>query len=110
MGNSQVFAATAGVLRIAASVGFGRNFLDFFAVLRDEYAACGIALKRSEQVIVGNVAASPVFWIACSGNHAARALPISSDPCVQLCGTHGREIGDLSDAHCISDRCLRRGH
>src|SRR5262249_56027158 len=61
MGNIQVLEPVERSLRIAASVGFGQEFLDYFAVVQDHTACCGAVLKRAERVIVEDVYASPIF-------------------------------------------------
>lgn len=60
-GNIQILEPASESLRIAASIGFGQPFLDFFAVVRDDSSACGVALKRGGRVIVNDVATSPIF-------------------------------------------------
>ena len=48
-------------MRITAQRGFDRPFLEFFASVHGEQAACGTALQRSERVIVDDVLNSPIF-------------------------------------------------
>ena len=57
MGNIQLLEAD--VLRITAQRGFERPFLEFFASVHGDQAACGAALQRAERVIVDDVVTSP---------------------------------------------------
>lgn len=63
-----------GRLRIVASFGFDRRFLDFFDVVKTEGTACGAALKRGRRVMVRDVAASAIF----AGTDALEAM-LSAD-------------------------------
>ena len=62
-----------GTLRIAAQHGFEREFLDFFAIVRDKDLSCGQALKAMRRVIVEDVLKSPVFRGKPSGAVISRA-------------------------------------
>jgi hypothetical protein len=62
-----------GTLRIAAQHGFEREFLDFFAIVRDKDSSCGQALKAMRRVIVEDVLKSPVFRGKPSGAVISRA-------------------------------------
>jgi hypothetical protein len=62
-----------GTLRIAAQHGFEREFLDFFAIVRDEDSSCGQALKSLRRVIVEDVLKSPIFRGKPSGAVLSRA-------------------------------------
>ena len=59
MGNIQLLEGD--VLRITAQRGFDRPFLEFFASVHGDQAACGAALQRGERVIVDDVSNSPIF-------------------------------------------------
>ncbi len=50
-----------GLLRIACSRGFGREFLEVFEAVRPAQTASGAALQRRERVIVEDVASSTMF-------------------------------------------------
>jgi hypothetical protein len=63
----------AGHLRIAAQQGLERDFLDFFAVVKDDDTSCGRALSSARRVIVEDVAASPIFRGKPSGAALMRA-------------------------------------
>jgi signal transduction histidine kinase/CheY-like chemotaxis protein len=60
-GNLQLLEPEVGALRIAAQRGFGAPFLEFFAHVRDDAAACAAALRAGEQVIVDDVTTSEIF-------------------------------------------------
>ena len=73
------------VLRIAAQRGFDRPFLEFFASVPGEQAACGTALQRGERVIVDDVLNSPIFVgtsaldvMVAAGAHAVQSTPLVS--------------------------------
>jgi hypothetical protein len=63
----------AGHLRIAAQQGLERDFLDFFAVVKDDDTSCGRALNSARRVIVEDVATSPIFRGKPSGAALMRA-------------------------------------
>jgi GAF domain-containing protein len=53
LGNVQLADPVTRELRIAAYAGFGREFLDYFAVVDDDSSACGrAAAQRAQSVIV----------------------------------------------------------
>ena len=83
MGNIQLLEGD--VLRIAAQRGFDRPFLEFFASVHGEQAACGAALQRGERVIVDDVLNSPIFVgtsaldvMVAAGAHAVQSTPLVS--------------------------------
>ncbi|HUA50821.1 MAG TPA: GAF domain-containing protein [Candidatus Sulfotelmatobacter sp.] len=53
--------ATGGALRLVASRGFKRDFLDYFEIVRSHESCCGAALASREPVIVDDVRESPHF-------------------------------------------------
>jgi signal transduction histidine kinase len=62
MGTLQLYDARSRSLRIVAQRGFEREFLDHFALVRDDDpAVCGQALRHGERVIVEDVLQSPIF-------------------------------------------------
>jgi PAS domain S-box-containing protein len=62
MGTVQLYdEATDSLSSIAAHRGFGRPFLDHFAVVHGRNAACGEAMRRREQVIVEDVSTSSLW-------------------------------------------------
>jgi hypothetical protein len=64
MGNLQLLDPSTGSLRIVASRGFEAPFLEFFALVADDRSACGAALRAGRQLIVEDVASSPIFTSA----------------------------------------------
>ena len=93
MGNIQLLEGD--VLRIAAQRGFDRPFLEFFASVHGEQAACGTALQRGERVIVDDVLNSPIFvgTPALDVMVAAGARAVQSTP---LVSRSGRVLGMFS--------------
>ncbi len=83
MGNVQE-CDEAGVLTIAAQVGFERPFLEYFAhVDAHSDSACSHAMSSQQRVIVENVATSPVFTgsqslnvMLAAGAHAVQSTPL----------------------------------
>ena len=110
MGNIQLLDADAGSLKIVASRGFERPFLEFFDAVHDGHAACGTAMQSRERVIIDDVAASPLFvgTPALDVMLAAKALAVQSTP---LISRSGRLVGMFSThyraPHRPSDRELR---
>ena len=86
MGNLQLLEAD--VLRITAQRGFDRPFLEFFAAVHGEQAACGAALHRAERVIVDDVLHSQFFvgTAALDVMVAAGARAVQSTPLVTRSG------------------------
>ncbi len=61
-GNIQLFDAESGSLVITAQRGFEEPFLKFFARVHDHSsAACGMALRSGERVVVKDVTQSEIF-------------------------------------------------
>jgi PAS domain S-box-containing protein len=60
-GNLQLLDPTTGVLTIAAQRGFDDPFLNFFASVRDDAAACAAAMRSGERVIVEDVHKSEIL-------------------------------------------------
>lgn len=92
-GNLQL--ASADGLRIVAQRGFEQPFLDFFACVRDEASACGVALMHGRRVIVADVARDPIFAGTPAGGVMlqAGARAVQSTP---LLAASGEVIGVLS--------------
>lgn len=61
MGNIQLLDRGSGTLKIVASRGFDRPFLEFFDAVHDGQGACGVAMARRERVVIEDVTVSPVF-------------------------------------------------
>ncbi|WP_196419060.1 GAF domain-containing protein [Actinoplanes aureus] len=86
MGNIQLYDAAAGGLRIVTQYGFGRDFLDFFALVDDRRSACGVALADARTVQVHDVERSELFGrgpardvVLAAGVRAVRSIPLVSD-------------------------------
>jgi two-component sensor histidine kinase len=60
-GNIQLFNSTSGSLTIAAQKGFEKDFLTFFATMRDASAACTAAMHEKKQIVVEDVLTSDIF-------------------------------------------------
>ncbi len=95
MGMVQLLERDSYTLKIVASRGFERPFLDFFDTMRDHECACGAAMKRGERKIVEDVATSPIF-----ANTPARdvvlAAGIRAVQSTPLIGRLGQLVGVLS--------------
>jgi hypothetical protein len=79
-GNLQL-AHTDGSLRIAAQAGFDPDFLEYFAVVRDEHSACGRAAHEARQIVIADVRADEGFAphraiAAATGFRAVQSTPI----------------------------------
>jgi PAS domain S-box-containing protein len=61
MGNIQLLDRKSGALRIVASRGFERPFLEFFNAVHEGEGTCGHAVQHGLRVVVGDITASPVF-------------------------------------------------
>ena len=84
-----------GVLRLAASRGFEKPFLDYFDAVDGACAACGSAVARGERVLVEDVETSPVF----EGTPELGALRQAGVRALQstpLFGRRGELVGMLS--------------
>jgi K+-sensing histidine kinase KdpD len=60
-GNIQQFDPVAGALTVVAQRGFKEPFLAFFTSVRDDAAACAVAMHSAKQVIVEDVMTSDIF-------------------------------------------------
>jgi GAF domain-containing protein len=60
-GNVQIADPMTGELRILTYTGFDQEFLDYFAVVRDNSSACGRAASHRAQAIVADVDADTNF-------------------------------------------------
>jgi PAS domain S-box-containing protein len=103
LGNIQLLDEATGTLRIVASRGFGRAFLEHFDSARNEQAACGWAMHRGERVVVEDVTVSPIFA-------GTDTLPVLLDAGVRavqstpLTGRSGRLVGMLSTHYRVPRR------
>jgi hypothetical protein len=60
-GNIQVRQPGTGSLIIAAQSGFDTEFLDYFAVTKDDASACGRAAIRRSQIVIADLTIDPGF-------------------------------------------------
>ena len=82
-GNVQMYNPENKALEIVVQRGFPQEFLDHFASVRDDAAACGRALKNRERVIIEDVETDPDFAphrdiAAHSGYRAVQSTPLFS--------------------------------
>jgi hypothetical protein len=80
-GNIQLMNPATGSLRIVAHYGFGAEFLDYFAVVDDDGAACGRAARNIAQTVIADVSLDPGFAphrgiAAASGFRAVQSTPL----------------------------------
>lgn len=61
MGNVQLLDPATGGLKIVVQRGFSQPFLEFFDMVHEGAAACGIAMKNGKRVIVENVEFDPLY-------------------------------------------------
>jgi PAS domain S-box-containing protein len=107
MGNIQLLDEAAGTLRIVASRGFERPFLEFFDSVQHEDAACGAAMHRGERVVVEDVTESQIF----ADTEALNVLLEASVCALQstpLAGRSGRLVGMLSTHYRVPRRPAER--
>jgi PAS domain S-box-containing protein len=95
MGNIQLLDRDCGALKIVASRGFERPFLEFFAAVEGGEAACGTAARLGSRVVIEDVSTSLVFEgkparevVLAAGVRAVQSTPLVS--------RSGRPVGMLS--------------
>src|SRR5882672_4568461 len=82
-GNVQLYNAETETLEIVAYRGFQRDFLNYFASVKETGAACGRAMQRRERVVIEDVLADPDFAphrqiAASAGFRAVQSTPLFS--------------------------------
>jgi PAS domain S-box-containing protein len=82
-GNVQLYNSETETLEIVAYSGFQRDFLNYFAGVKETGAACGRAMQRRERVIIEDVLADPDFAphrqiAAFAGFRAVQSTPLFS--------------------------------
>ena len=95
LGSIQLRNRRSGALEIVAQRGLNREFLDFFSEVRDEDAACGVAMFARQRVIVEDVDTHPIFV----GRPAQRVLRGAGVQAVQstpLVARSGELVGVIS--------------
>lgn len=94
MGNLQLFNRHFRGLEIKAHRGFKPDFLDYFEFVADRDTACGMALNAGRQILVSNVAESPIFTEgAREVMLKAQVRAVHSTP---LIDGHGQVLGIVS--------------
>jgi hypothetical protein len=104
LGNIQLLNPRTGALEIVAHRGFGSEFLDFFAEVHDEGAACGAAMRARRRVIVEDVATHPIFAGRPAGGVLLRAgvRAVQSTPLVTPSG----ELVGMLSTHFRRPQCV----
>jgi hypothetical protein len=82
LGNIQIIDPATGSLKLVTQAGFGREFLDYFAIVDDNGSACGRAAQRCTQIVIDDVHADPGFAphreiAAASGFRAVQSTPLA---------------------------------
>jgi hypothetical protein len=106
LGNIQL-RDTDGSLYIAAQRGFESSFLDFFAKVKGDESACGMAMNQQKQVVIADVRTHPLFAgmpagqaMLEAGSRAVASTPLIDETSGMLMGmvsTHHRAIGPRAD-------------
>jgi putative methionine-R-sulfoxide reductase with GAF domain len=91
--NVQIVDPRDGSLVLVAQTGFGRGFLDHFAVVRDDRSVCGDAAGQGVQTIVTDVRDEPALEPHWATFRVAGVRAVQSTPLVDGAG---RLIGMLS--------------
>ena len=86
LGNVQLVEPAAHTLRIAASAGFGQDFLDHFAVVADDTSACGRALADRRQAVIADVDADDEYAPHRDVAAASRFRAVQSTPLIDIDG------------------------
>ncbi|MEU6775027.1 GAF domain-containing protein [Streptomyces sp. NPDC046759] len=103
-GNIQVMDPIDGSLVLVNQSGFGTEFLDHFAVVRDDRSVCARAAGQGAQTVVADVRADPGLAPHEKVFRAAGVRAVQSTPLVDLAGrlvgmvsTHMRDPGQPSE-------------
>ena len=117
LGNVQLVNPASGALEIVAQRGFGKEFLDFFALVHFHGSACAAALRDRGPVLVSDVATDANY------NDESRAVMLRAGAravvSTPLLTTTGMVIGVAStlypeptrtsmEARALATRCARR--
>ncbi|GGW65664.1 hypothetical protein GCM10010503_48550 [Streptomyces lucensis JCM 4490] len=93
----QLIDVSDNTLRLESHCGLSAQFVRFFAVIDDSGTACGQAARKSERVVVDDVATAPVF------DEPSRAVMLAdhsrSVQCTPIPGPAGRPQGMFSTHH-----------
>src|SRR5262249_32730575 len=85
-------------LRIVASRGFERPFLEYFNAVHKGEAACGTAMQRGERVVIEDVTTSPIF-VGTPALDVLLAAGVCAVQTTPLVSRSGRLVGMLSTHH-----------
>jgi PAS domain S-box-containing protein len=109
-GTIQLFLPGTRQLRIVAQRGLTPQFVDFFGVIAEGEAACGLAMQQKRRIVVEDVLTSTVF----AGSPARGVLLAEGIRALQstpLLSRSGEFLGIIStyfgEPHTPSDRTLR---
>ncbi len=98
-------------LEIKAQRGFRDEFLDFFAIVDDQHTACGLAQVERRQIVVDDIASSPIF-AGTTGRDVLLDAGVRACTSTPLVGNGGRLLGMLSvhyaDVRATADTELNR--
>jgi len=106
LGNLQFFDPDAKALKIVASRGFEKPFLEFFNSVEHSEAACGTALETGKRVVIDDITTSPVFVgtpaldvLLAAGVRAVESTPLvnRSGQAVGMLSTHYHTPRRLAD-------------
>jgi PAS domain S-box-containing protein len=106
MGNIQLVDQHTRTLKIVASRGFEKPFLEYFNSVHEGQAACGTALQRGERLVIEDVTTSPVFIgtpaldvLLAAGVRAVQTTPLvqRNGQLVGMLSTHYRTPRRLAD-------------
>jgi PAS domain S-box-containing protein len=108
-GHVQLLESSSGVLRIAAQLGFGPDFLQAFReVTREDKSAAGRALQARARIVIEDTETDPSYESLCPVARAADYRAVVSTP---LIGPDGILVGMLSayfkEAHRPTEQELR---
>ncbi|MFG2264702.1 GAF domain-containing protein [Streptomyces sp. NPDC048720] len=97
MANVQLLDPCDNTLRLESHCGFPADFVHFFAVVDGTTTPCGQAARKSERVVVDDVASAPDFDEP--SRAAALAAHSRSVQCTPIPGPAGRAQGMFSTHH-----------
>ena len=92
-GNVQIVDPVTGSLVLVMQAGFSDEFLEYFAVVKDDGSACGRAASQHTQTVIGDVNSDPGFAPHRGIAAASRFRAVQSTPLVDQ---SGQLVGVLS--------------
>lgn len=107
-GNIQTVDPATGSLRLVTQVGFGLEFLDYFAVVEDVHSTCGRAARQGAQTAAADIRADRGFTPHREIAAAAGFRAVQSTPLVDYAGhLIGMVSTHFQRPHRPSDRDLQ---